>query len=137
MKYWLVKSEPSAYSWEQFVKDGVAVWDGVRNHTAKQNMKMMSLGEEVLFYHSNEGKAIVGIAKVVTECYPDPMTPGEPWVLVDIMPSYALNRPVTLAEIKADETLAQMELVRQSRLSVCPVSAGEFERITQLSLVNS
>ena len=137
MNYWLVKSEPTKYSWDQFVKDGKAVWDGVRNHQAKINLSNMSVNDEVLYYHSNEGKEIVGVAKVAGAAYGDPNTPGEPWVVVDLIPSYTLTKPVTLAQLKADEILSDMTLVKQSRLSVCPVKPEEFERIIKLACGSS
>ena len=133
MNYWLVKSEPFKYSWEQFVKDKKAVWDGVRNYAARNNMRAMKKGDLVLFYHSNEGLAIVGIAKVVKEAYQDPTTDDTAWSVVEIAPFKALKRPVTLAEIKADKNLSEMQLVKLSRLSVAAVKAHEFDHILALS----
>lgn len=133
MNYWLVKSEPFKYSWEQFVKDKKAVWDGVRNYAARNNMRAMKKGDLVLFYHSNEGLAIVGIAKVVKEAYQDPTTEDTAWSVVEIAPFKALKRPVTLAEIKSDKKLAEMQLVKLSRLSVAAVKANEFDHILALS----
>ncbi|MFY9309669.1 MAG: EVE domain-containing protein [Bacteroidia bacterium] len=133
MQYWLVKSEPFKYSWEQFVKDKKAVWDGVRNYAARNNMRAMKKGDLVLFYHSNEGLAIVGIAKVVKEAYQDPTTEDTAWSVVEIAPFKALKKPVTLAEIKADKKLSEMQLVKLSRLSVSAVKAHEFDHILALS----
>lgn len=133
MNYWLVKSEPFKYSWEQFVKDKKAVWDGVRNYAARNNMRAMKKGDLVLFYHSNEGLNIVGIAKVVKEAYQDPTTEDTAWSVVEIAPFKALKRPVTLAEIKSDKKLAEMQLVKLSRLSVAAVKAHEFDHILALS----
>lgn len=133
MNYWLVKSEPFKYSWEQFVKDKKAVWDGVRNYAARNNMRAMKKGDLVLFYHSNEGLNIVGIAKVVKEAYQDPTTEDTAWSVVEIAPFKALKRPITLAEIKADKKLEEMQLVKLSRLSVAAVKAHEFDHILALS----
>lgn len=133
MNHWLVKSEPFKYSWEQFVKDKKAVWDGVRNYAARNNMRAMKKGDLVLFYHSNEGLAIVGIAKVIKEAYQDPTTEDTAWSVVEIAPFKALKRPVTLAEIKGDKKLAEMQLVKLSRLSVAAVKAHEFDHILALS----
>jgi predicted RNA-binding protein with PUA-like domain len=127
--YWLVKSEPVKYSWEQFVKDGETVWDGVRNYQARNNLKAMKKGDEVLYYHSNEGLAIVGVAKVSKEAYQDPTTDDERWVVVNLKPGKALKTPVTLDDIKKDKKLQNMMLVRQGRLSVSPVTEDEFHTI--------
>lgn len=132
MAYWLVKSEPFKYSWAQFVEDGQTFWDGVRNYQARNNLKAMKKGEEVFFYHSNEGMEIVGIAKVIKEHYQDPTTPDPNWVVVDLKPVKALKKPVTLAMMKADKRLANLALIRQGRLSVCPVSKQEWEVILEL-----
>src|SRR6516162_7216249 len=118
MNYWLVKSEPFKYSWEQFTKDKKAVWDGVRNYAARNNMRAMKKGDLVLFYHSNEGLCIVGIAKVSKEHFQDPTTDDIAWSAVELSPFKTLKRPVTLTEIKADKQLNEMQLVRLSRLSV-------------------
>jgi predicted RNA-binding protein with PUA-like domain len=128
-QYWLVKSEPVKYSWEQFLKDGETVWDGVRNHQARNNLKAMKKGDEVLFYHSNEGLAVVGIAKVSQEAYQDPTTSDERWVVVKLQPAKTLKTPVTLEDIKSDKKLQNMALVRQGRLSVSPVTEDEFHVI--------
>lgn len=133
MKTWLVKSEPFKYSWDKFVKDKKAVWDGVRNYAARNNMRAMKKGDLVLFYHSNEGLEIVGIAKVIKEAYQDPTTDDTAWSVVDIAPFKKLKRPVTLAEIKADKQLEGIELVRLSRLSVASIKPQEFDRIIALS----
>jgi predicted RNA-binding protein with PUA-like domain len=133
MSYWLVKSEPFKYSWDQFVKDKKAVWDGVRNYAARNNMRAMKKGDLVLFYHSNEGLNIVGIAKVVKEAYPDPTTEDPAWSVVEIAPFKKLKRPLTLAEIKADKKLEGIELIRLSRLSVASIKPHEFDRIIELS----
>ncbi len=130
--YWLVKSEPVKYSWEQFVKDGSTYWDGVRNYTARNNLQAMKKGDLVLYYHSNEGKEVVGVARVTTESYPDPTTDDDRWVVVDLKPVKALKEPVTLVQIKADAPLAEMVLVKQSRLSVMPVEKKAFDRILKL-----
>jgi predicted RNA-binding protein with PUA-like domain len=127
--YWLVKSEPVKYSWEQFVKDGETVWDGVRNYQARNNLKAMKKGDEVLYYHSNEGLAIVGVAKVSKEAYQDPTTDDERWVVVNLKPGKALKTPVTLDDIKKEKKLQDMKLVRQGRLSVSPVTEDEFHTI--------
>lgn len=133
MNYWLIKSEPFKYSWDQFVKDKKTFWDGVRNYTARNNMREMKKGDQVFFYHSNEGKDIVGIAKVVKEAYQEPTTDDPNWVAVDFAPVKALKKPVTLEQIKSDKRLAKMELVRLSRLSVSKVQPKEFDAIMELS----
>lgn len=133
MNYWLVKSEPFKYSWEQFLKDGKTFWDGVRNYQARNNLKAMKKGDLVLFYHSNEGLNIVGIAEVIKEHYQDPTTHDKNWVVVDLKPKKKLKNPVALSVIKSDEILRNMALVKQSRLSVCPVTKNEFDRVLELS----
>jgi predicted RNA-binding protein with PUA-like domain len=132
MNYWLVKSEPFKYSWAQFVKDKKTFWDGVRNYTARNNMRAMEKGDLVLFYHSNEGKEVVGIAKVVTEAYQDPTIDDASWSVVDLSPVKAMKSPVTLADVKAEPELADMQLVRQSRLSVSAVTKEEFELVLKM-----
>lgn len=129
MNYWLVKSEPFKYSWEQFAKDGRTFWDGVRNYTARNNLRAMKKGDRVLFYHSNEGLAIVGIAEVVKEAYQDPTTIDPNWVAVDLKPVKSLPKPVTLAQVKAESALEDMDLVRLSRLSVGAVKEGEYKKV--------
>jgi predicted RNA-binding protein with PUA-like domain len=132
MKYWLVKSEPFKYSWEQFVSDGKTFWDGVRNYGARNNLKAMQKGDHVLFYHSNEGLAIVGVAEVVREAYQDPTTADEAWVAVDLKPLRAMPKAVTLAQIKKEKSLHDMDLVRLSRLSVGGVKEKEYKKILQM-----
>jgi predicted RNA-binding protein with PUA-like domain len=129
MNHWLVKSEPSAYSWEQLVEDKRTNWSGVRNFQASNNLKAMKKGDRVFFYHSNEGLAIVGIAEVVREYYPDPTDKAARFGMVDLAPALALKKPVSLSAIKAEPRLAEFPLVRQSRLSVMPVSAAEWKLI--------
>lgn len=133
MNYWLVKSEPDTYSWEKLVQEGEAVWDGVRNYQARNNLKLMKKGDSVLFYHSNIGLAVVGIARVAKEFFQDPTTPDERWVSVKLKPVKALKRPVTLSEIKAAPELSELLLVRHSRLSVMPVDKKHFDQIVALS----
>ena len=125
MAYWLIKSEPFKYSWDQFVKDGSTFWDGVRNYAARNNLRSMKKGDLAFFYHSNEGLAIVGIAKVVKEAYQDPTTEETAWLAVDFKPYKKLKTPVTLAEIKANPALVNMALIRLGRLSVQPVLDSE------------
>ncbi|MCT1526219.1 MULTISPECIES: EVE domain-containing protein [Sphingobacterium] len=132
MNYFLVKSEPFKYSWEQFNKDGETFWDGVRNYQARNNLKAMKKGDLVLFYHSNEGKEVVGIAKVVKEFYQDPTTDDERWVVVDLAPVETFKNPVTLETVKADPLLQDIALVKQGRLSVMPLKAEEFDRLVEL-----
>ena len=129
MAYWLVKSEPDAFSWDQHVAVGVEPWTGVRNHSAKLNLAAMRLGDRAFFYHSNIGKAAVGIVEVVREAYPDPTADSGPWVCVDLRALAPLPRPVPLAAIKAEPLLAEMALLRQSRLSVGPVSDAHWRHI--------
>jgi predicted RNA-binding protein with PUA-like domain len=132
-RHWLVKSEPGAYSWERFVREGSAVWDGVRNAQARNHLAGMQKGDLVLFYHSGEGKEVVGVARVARAAYPEPGAGDPRWLAVDLVPLKPLARPVTLAEIKADRALAGIPLVRQSRLSVMPLEESAFERIVELS----
>lgn len=129
MNYWLVKSEPFKYSWDQFVKDGKTSWDGVRNYTARNNLRLMKRGDHVLFYHSNEGLAIVGIAEISREAYQDPTTADPNWAVVDLKPVKAITMPVTLAQVKAEPALKDMDLVRLSRLSVGAVKEWEYRKI--------
>jgi predicted RNA-binding protein with PUA-like domain len=133
MNYWLIKSEPFKYSWDKFLEDGNTFWDGVRNYTARNNLRAMKRGDQVFFYHSNEGLAIVGIAEVVKEAYQDPTTTDANWVVVDFKPVKTLKRPVTLAEIKAKSSLKNMDLVRLSRLSVGSVKEKEFRAILEMA----
>ncbi|TAH02873.1 MAG: EVE domain-containing protein [Sphingobacteriales bacterium] len=132
MNYWLVKSEPFKYSWDKFTADKETFWDGVRNYQARNNLKEMKKGDLVLFYHSNEGKNVVGIAKVTKEFYQDPTTEDKNWVVVNLIPVQALKNPVSLATIKADERLANISLVKQGRLSVMGLKPEEFDRILEL-----
>ena len=131
-KYWLVKSEPAKYSWDHLVKDGSTYWDGVRNPQARNNLRAMGEGDLVLYYHSQDGKEVVGIARVTRTAYPDPTSDDERWVVVDLEPVRPLARPVTLAEIKSDPALGELPLIRQSRLSVMPIRAPECRRILKL-----
>lgn len=132
MNHWLVKSEPFKYSWEKFNEDKRTFWDGVRNYQARNNLKAMKEGDLVLFYHSNEGKNVVGVAKVVKEFYQDPTTDDTNWVVVDLAPIETLNNPVSLAQIKAEPSLEDISLVRQGRLSVMPLKASEFDKILEM-----
>ncbi|WP_114376946.1 EVE domain-containing protein [Elioraea thermophila] len=130
MAYWLVKSEPDAFSWDQQVAAGVEPWTGVRNHLAKRHLMAMRVGDLALFYHSNVGKAVVGVVEVVREAYPDPTAePGSPWVAVDVKTVGPFPRPVTLAEMKVSPRLEGLALLRQSRLSVMPVSPEHWRTI--------
>jgi Uncharacterized conserved protein len=133
MAYWLLKSEPYKYSWDQLVKDKRTVWDGVRNYAARLNLKAMKKGDLAFFYHSNEGTAIVGIVKIVKEAYQDPTTDDERWVAVDVAPVKALEKPVTLAQIKAEKKLQDMDLVRLGRLSTQKVKPEEWELILKMA----
>lgn len=132
MNYWLVKSEPFKYSWDQLVKEGKTMWDGVRNYAARNNLRAMKKGDEVLFYHSNEGLAIVGIAEVVKEAYQDPTTDDTNWVVVELKPKKAVPKPVTLEQLKADPSFADMDLVRLGRLSVGAVKPAEYKKIMKM-----
>jgi len=133
VNYWLAKSEPKKYSWEDFVSEGRDYWDGVRNYQARNNLSAMKIGDRVLFYHSVTGKEVVGIAEVVREAYQDPTTDDERWVAVDMVPVKKLTHPVTLADIKAEPALAEVALVKQSRLSVVPLLASEYRKILSLA----
>ncbi len=133
MNYWLIKTEPGTYSWEDLKKDKRTFWDGVRNYTARNNLKAMKKGDLALYYHSVNEKAVVGVAKIVKEHYQDPTTDDDRWVAVDVVPEKELKKPVTLADVKADGRLENMILVRQSRLSVQPVKVEEFDIILGLS----
>ncbi|MDI1430282.1 EVE domain-containing protein [Polyangium sorediatum] len=132
MHCWLVKSEPYKYSFAQLLADKRAVWDGVRNYEARNNLRAMKKGDLLLFYHSNEGKAVVGIARVAREAYPDPTAAGEDWSAIDIEPVIALKAPVELEVIKSDPFLTDIALLKRSRLSVVPVSAEHFEHVLAL-----
>ena len=133
MNYWLVKSEPGEYSWDDLVNLGRDHWDGVRNYQARNNLKLMKEGDEIFFYHSVNEKQVVGIAKVVKEFYQDPTTDDDRWVVVDLVPVRKLDKPVTLAQIKADPRLENFALIRNSRLSVMPVDAAHYEIILDMS----
>jgi predicted RNA-binding protein with PUA-like domain len=133
MAYWLVKSEPFTYSWDQFVRDKETFWDGVRNYAARIHLKNMKKGDMVLFYHSNEGLEIVGTAKVIREHYQDPTTDDEAWVAVDLKAEKKLKKPVTLSQIKTDKRLSEMALIKISRLSVGPVTENEWNVIMELA----
>ena len=132
MNFWLIKSEPSAYSWQQFKKDKRSGWEGVRNYAARNNLQAMKKGDLAFFYHSNEGLEIVGIAKVTKEAYPDPTTSEKAWVSVDFSPFKDMKKPVSLDQIKTDPDLKNMDLVRLSRLSVGKVTEAEFVKICDL-----
>lgn len=132
-RYWMVKQEPTAYSWERFVSDGGTAWTGVRNFQARNNLQAMRAGDEVLFYHSVVGKAVVGIAKVAREAYPDPTADEPGWVCVDLAPVKPLASPVPLDRIKATPALKDIALLRQSRLSVMPLTAEEFRTVLKLA----
>ena len=133
MAYWLLKSEPVKYPWSQMVKDGRTHWDGVRNHQASNNLKAMKIGDKAFFYHSNEGLEIVGVVEIVGEYYPDPSDASGRFGMVDIAPVMPLTQSVTLKTMKADPMLQNMALVRQSRLSVCPVTDDEWVRVLALA----
>ena len=133
MAYWLIKSEPFKYAWDQFVADGSTFWDGVRNYGARNNLRSMKKGDLAFFYHSNEGLEIVGIAKVIKESYQDPTTDETAWIVVDFKPHKKLKNTVTLAAIKATPSLSNMALIRLGRLSVQPVLEEEWEIIMAMS----
>jgi predicted RNA-binding protein with PUA-like domain len=130
--HWLVKSEPFKYSWDDLVKDGSTYWDGVRNYQARNNLREMKVGDHVLYYHSNEGKEVVGVAEVTRSAYQDPTTDDDRWVVVDVAPLKPLSVPVTLAQIKADPKLSEIPLVTHSRLSVMPLEKSAFDWIVKL-----
>lgn len=130
-RYWLIKSEPFKYPWSQLVTDGRTHWDGVRNFEARNNLRAMSVGDLCLFYHSNEGKAVVGVSRVTRAAYQDPTT-EEDWSCVDVEPVVALARPVTLEEIRARKSLAEIEMLKRNRLSVTHVTAAEFKTILKM-----
>lgn len=133
MNYWLVKSEPFKYGWQQLLKDKKTFWDGVRNYAARNNLRAMKKGDEVFFYHSNKGLEIVGIAMVVKEAYQDPTTEDKKWSVVDLSPVKSLKQPVTLVQIKEEIKLKEMELVKNSRLSVQKVKVDEWKQIMKMS----
>ena len=131
MAHWLMKSEPESYSWDDLVRDGATEWDGVRNNAARLHLKAMRRGDEAFFYHSMSDKAVVGIMRVTRAAEPDPKAPD--WVRVRVEPVRKLERPVTLADIKAEPSLAKMELIRQSRLSVAPVRDEEWRKVIDMA----
>jgi predicted RNA-binding protein with PUA-like domain len=135
MQYWLIKSEPFVYSYDDLERDGRTVWEGVRNFQARNNLRQMKMGDRALFYHSNEGLEVVGIATVVAEAYPDPTADKGDWSVVDFAPEQRLPRPVPLREIKHDPELSSIALVRNGRLSVMPLKPSEFRRILVLGQV--
>lgn len=134
--YWLVKSEPTVWSWDQQVKKGTTHWDGVRNHQAAANLRAMKKGDRAFFYHSNEGKAIVGIVEIARTAYPDPSDEAGKFIMVDVKAVKPLKNPVTLAQVKADKILKDMALVKLSRLSVQPVTAAEWTHVCKLGGVS-
>jgi predicted RNA-binding protein with PUA-like domain len=131
-RYWLMKSEPASYGWDRLVEDGGTVWDGVRNHTAKLNLQAMKAGDQAFFYHSVTGKEIVGVVEITRAGMADPRDDSGTWAAVEIKPVRKLERPVTLAEIKAEPALRDIELVRQSRLSVAEIRPAEWQRILEM-----
>jgi len=133
VKHWLLKSEPFKYSWEQFEKDQRTFWDGVRNFQARNNLREMNVGDWCLYYHSNEGKEVVGIAEVVKTAYQDPTTDNPQWVVVDIKPVKKLKNPVSLAQMKGDSRLSDMGLIKQPRLSVISLTESQFNIILELA----
>ena len=133
MNYWLVKSEPEAYSWAQFVKDRKTAWTGVRNFAARIHLRAMKKGDQVAFYHSGDQKSVVGLARVEKESYPDPTATEGDWSCVDLAPVREVATPVTLAQIKGDKILCEMAFVKQSRLSVSPITKEQFERMMDLA----
>jgi predicted RNA-binding protein with PUA-like domain len=133
MNYWLVKSEPEAYSWPVFVKDGITAWTGVRNYAARNNLRAMKAGDPIFFYHSGGEKSAVGLARVARESYPDPTAEEGDWSAVDLVPMKTLAKAVTLSQIKTDKILREMKLVKQSRLSVMPVTLVQFKRLLVLA----
>lgn len=132
MKYWLVKSEPGTYSWDDLCRDRRTHWDGVRNFQARNNLRAMRPKDLALFYHSVNERNVVGVARVVSEPYPDPSAKGGDWTVVDLQPAYPLAKPVNLEDVKSDTSLSEMILLRQSRLSVQPVQKSEFDRIVKM-----
>ena len=132
-RYWLMKSEPDVYGWDDLVAEGEGTWDGVRNYRARNNLAAMKVGDQAFFYHSNIGKEIVGIVEICAGGFPDPTDETGKWVAVKVRPVAKLARPVTLAEIKADKTLQEIELIRQSRLSVAEIRPAEWRKIIRLS----
>jgi predicted RNA-binding protein with PUA-like domain len=130
--FWLMKSEPNKYSWDQLVEDGSTYWDGVRNYEARNNLQAMKVGDLALYYHSNVGKEVVGVARISKESYPDPTTDDERWVVVEIEPVAPLAQPVTLADIRVEPALAEINLVKRGRISVVPIASPEFQKILRM-----
>jgi predicted RNA-binding protein with PUA-like domain len=133
MSFWLLKSEPDVYSFDQLLAEGETVWNGVRNNAARLNLRAMKAGDEAFFYHSNIGKEVVGICRISREAYPDPTDETGQWVAVSVQPVRRLARPVTLAEMKAEPALSEFQLIRQSRLSVVPVTPAEWAHILKMA----
>ncbi len=133
MNYWLAKSEPETYSWAMLLKEGKTAWTGVRNYAARNHLRAMKSGDAVFFYHSGDEKSVVGLARVAKEFYPDPTTDEGDWTAVDLVPVKPLVQPVALSQIKADKTLKEMVLAKQSRLSVMPVTREQFTRLLEMS----
>jgi predicted RNA-binding protein with PUA-like domain len=133
VQYWLLKSEPSVYSWDQLVKDGRTNWNGVRNHQAAINLKAMKKGDHAFFYHSGDERSIVGVCEILREAYPDPSDPAGRFVMVDVKALRPVKEPVTLTAIKADPKLGEMKLVKQGRLSVTPVAAAEWRIVAKMA----
>lgn len=131
-RYWLMKSEPDKYAWDALFRDGKTFWDGVRNYEARNNLAAMKKGDLAFYYHSNKGKEIVGIAEIVREAYPDPTSEDPAWVVVDIAPRVAFSEPVSLAAIKNDPALSEIQLVKRGRLSVVPITPAEFRYVAKL-----
>ncbi len=136
-QYWLMKSEPEAYSWQRLLTEGKTLWEGVRNYQARNNLKQMQVGDIALFYHSVSEKAIVGICKITQTAYPDPTDETGKWVVVDVVPVETFALPVTLATIKSTEALAEMAFIRQSRLSVVPLTLAEFTLIVSMGITQT
>jgi predicted RNA-binding protein with PUA-like domain len=132
VNYWLVKQEPDTYGWEHLVRDGGTMWDGVRNYQARNNLKAMKVGDRALFYHSGKQPEVVGIAEVTKAAYPDPTTTDDRWVVVDLKPVEALAHPVSLASIRANAALSDLPLLKQSQLSVMPVTAKQYKEIIRM-----
>ncbi|HAR19470.1 MAG TPA: EVE domain-containing protein [Cytophagales bacterium] len=133
MNYWILKSEPNVYAYDDLVKQGTGTWDGVRNYTARNNLRNMQVGDLALFYHSNIGKEVVGVARIVKEAFPDPTTEDNRWLAVEVVAEKKLEKPVTLAQLKADGSVNHIGLVKQSRLSVIPIEKSDFDYILKLS----
>ena len=137
MAYWLLKSEPSSYSWDRLVKDGYTNWDGVRNPQALNNLRAMQLGDRAFFYHSNEGREIVGIVEIIKTFYPDPADKSGKRGMVDVKPIMPVTAPVSLAAMRGNPELASLSLLKQSRLSVCPITEGERSTLCKMAQISS